>query len=714
MRHLYCDTETFSEVPIAHGAHAYAEKAEVMLFTYAIDDGPVRCIDLTDWGHHDGLTQDEEYYTLKQMLNDPDTMTVWHNSGFDRTVIRHALGIDLPIERVHDTMVQALCHGLPGGLDMLCQIFKLGEDTAKLKTGKALIQFFCKPNKGKRNTQLTHPEKWAEFVEYAKQDILAMRELRKKIPMWNYTGRERKLWELDQRINDRGFQVDTDLAREALAATDREQLRLAANTKTATGGEVGRATQRAKLLEHIETAYGVQLPDLTGDTIERYLDRAEIPQGLRDLLILRQQASTTSTAKYGTLLNAISSDGRLRGSLQFAGANRTARWAGRIFQPQNLMRPELRLAEIIEAIKDIKAGVVDLVYDNVMRVLSSCIRAAICAAPGKKLVVSDLSNIEGRMAAWLAGEEWKLDAFRLYDTFQLDENGEKIPDPENDGDFLRVGPDLYRLAYAKAFNVLVQQVDGGKSKGPHRQIGKVMELMLQYEGGVGAFRTGAETYGIDLDAMAEGIYDLIPTRIRSEARSFWGYASIKHQTHGLAERTFVVCDSLKRMWREAHPQIPSYWKELENAAIRAINNPGKPFKCRKLVLRKDGAWLRIILPSGRCLCYAGAKVIDEKISYLGINQYSRKWGPLGTYGGKLFENVTQAASRDVMGHNMPEVDEAGFLIVLSVHDELLTETPDSEAFNAEHLSELLSVPPPWALDAPLAAGGYEALNYRKD
>lgn len=684
MRYLYCDTETFSAVPITNGAHAYAEGAEVMLFAYAMGDGQVECLDLTTPEGLAALTE------LERTISAPDVITVWHNSQFDRTVIGHALKIHLPLERVHDTMAQAYTCGLPGSLDLLCGIFKIGTDNAKLKVGRELIGLFCKPQRdGGRKDRFTHPDKWRQFIEYAKQDIKAMRVLHKKIPMWNYEGEERRLWELDQRINDRGFAVDLELAHGAIAAVEREQKRLAKRTKEVTEGAVERATQRNVMLKHILAEYGVDLPDLTSATIERRMQDPDLPPELKELLALRSQASTTSTSKYKTLVKAASSDGRLRGSLQFCGASRTGRWAGRLFQPQNLPRPKLKQKAIEQAILDIKSGVVDLVNDNAMEAISACVRGCIHAPEGHKLVVSDLSNIEGRMAAWLASEDWKLDAFAAFDE--------------------GTGHDLYKLAYAKSFGIKPEDVTKDQ-----RQIGKVQELALQYEGGVGAFCTFADVYGIDLDKMAADALGKIPAHIRSEANSFWGYAIKEKRTLGLEEKTFVVCDSLKRMWREAHPAISGYWKELEAVCVAAIRTPGREFKSRRLRIRKDGAWLRIILPSGRSLCYAGAMEMDGKISYLGVNQYSRKFERLKTYGGKLFENVTQAASRDVMGYNMPAIEEEGYMIILSVHDELPTETPDEPQFSAERLSQLLSTNPPWAPGLPLAAAGYEAYNYKKD
>lgn len=698
MQELYCDLETYSETPINCGAHAYAETAEVMLFAYAFDDQPTKVWDASNGILHsaDGTTTPWTRMPaeLSAALADPDVMTVWHNGGgFDRIVLRHALGIDLPIERVHDTMVQALAHGLPGSLDMLGEIYKLAPDMAKLKTGRQLINLFCKPRpknmKLRRATKQTNPEEWANFVEYAKQDIEAMRVLRRKIPMWNYEGFERQLWNLDQRVNNRGFYVDTELAKKAIEAVNKEQKRLAKATRKATGGAVEKTTQRDALLKHILEEHGVELPDLTKSTLERRINDPDLPEGVKELLRIRQQASTTSTSKYKALIKAASSDSRLRGTLQFCGASRTGRWAGRTFQPQNLPRPSMPQDAINEAIKDITAGIADLTHDNVMEAISSSVRGCICAPEGSKLCVSDLSNIEGRMAAWLAGEDWKLAAFSDYD------NGK--------------GHDLYKLAYAKSFGIKPEDVD--KSQ---RQIGKVQELALQYEGGVGAFTTFADVYGIDLNAMADDAYDKIPQRIKNEANSFWGFANKNRRTLGLQEKTFVVCDALKRMWREAHPAISTYWKELEETAILAIANPGQTFQARKVKMVKQGAWLRVILPSGRSICYAGARVEDGKISYMGINQYSRKWQRIKTYGGKIFENITQAAARDVMGYNMPIIENEGYLIVLSVHDELLTETPNTPSYSHERLSELLATVPAWAAGIPLAAGGFEATRYRKD
>lgn len=686
MTDLWLDLETFCDVPLTNGTHIYAERAEITLFAWAIDDGPVGVVDLANG--------EQLPAPLVKALRD-DTVEVWaHNTGFDRTVLRRVMP-DLcpPLHRWRDTLVQALSHSMPGGLGPLSDILKLG-DQSKDKEGRDLVLLFCKPRpKGsaiRRATKATHPEQWAKFKSYAGRDIEAMRAARGKLPRWNYQGAELALWHLDQKINDRGVCIDMDLAHCAVDAVAKAQKVLAARTYKLTNEQVASATKRDALLKYLLEAFGVDLPDMQKATLERRIEDESLPKELRELLAIRLQASTTSTSKYKTLLKSTSSDGRLRGTLQFNGASRTGRWAGRLFQPQNLPRPALAQDVIDAGIDALKSDCADLIFDNVMELTSSAIRGAIVAPPGKKLVVSDLSNIEGRVAAWLAGESWKLEAFRSFD------RGE--------------GHDLYKLAYAKAFGIKPEDVTKDQ-----RQVGKVLELFMQYEGGVGAFLIGAASYNIDLDDMAEKAYPSIPQGILNEARSALAYAKLKKRsTFGLAEKTWIVCDSLKRMWREAHPAIASYWGDLADIVRWCILHPGVTRDCRLLKVRRDGSWLRIRLPSGRYLCYPSPQVDSEKITYMGVHQYTRKWSRLSTYGGKVFENICQAVARDVMAHNMPLIEDAGFEIVLTVHDEVICEAPDTDDFSAERLSQLLSANPPWATDLPLAAGGFETYRYRKD
>lgn len=680
---LWVDTETFSATPIKFGTYRYAADAEVMLLAWAIDDGPVQVVDLT--------ADTELPADLVRAAQEADE--VWaHNAQFDRLVLGGIVAFPwISLHRWRCTMAQALAHGLPGSLASLCEILQVPHDKAKHKHGKELVRLFCQPrpklSKLRRATRETHPVDWRAFVEYAAADIDAMREVHRRLPPWNYPRHELALWHLDQRINDRGFAVDVELAEAAIRAIDLERERLAEFALAMTDGEVGSATQRDALLDHIAADYGVVLDDLRGSTVEKLLE-SDLPPGLRELLEVRQQASTTSTSKYRALVNA-QTGGHLRGTLLYCGASRTGRWAGRTFQPQNLpSRGLLPQAEIDLGIPALKAGAAHLAFDNVMALTSSCIRSCIVAPAGRKLVAADLSNIEGRVLAWLAGEAWKLDAFRAFDA--------------------GTGQDLYKLAYAKSFGVLPESVTKQQ-----RQVGKVQELALGYEGGVGAFVTFAAAYGIDLEAMGRDAWDTLPEELVREASEFHEWTEReKRSTHGLSRRAFITCDVFKRGWRRGHPGTVAFWKFLDEDVRMAIDQPGRELQVGTLRIRRDKAWLRIILPSGRAICYPSPRLVDGKITYMGVNQYTRKWERLATYGGKLAENVTQAMARDVLASSMPAIEALGFSIVLTVHDEIVAEA--DEELDGQLLAGAMATPPDWASDLPLAAAGFESTRYRKE
>lgn len=360
MTTLYLDLESYCTVPINNGTYVYAENAEVLLATHATEEGAIGVMDCT-------MMSMKDIKMCFRNLLDGVHEVVMHNGGnFDRNVLKHALGINIPIHKVHDTMVRALAHGLPGSLGTLCEIYKLPTDLAKDKEGRKYIHLFCKPTKeGKRNDRHTHPKEWAGFIEYAKRDISSMRELYKKLPRWNYpdNASEYALWCLDQRINDRGFAVDTELATAAIQAVTQEQAKLSKRTLELTDDEVESTRQVQVTLKHILSIYGIDLPDLTMSTVERRLNDPDLPEALRELLAVRLMASTSSTAKYKSLANGVSRDGRLRGTLQYCGASRTGRWSGRTFQPQNLMRPVLTPEEIEFAIQVIKKNCMELFYD---------------------------------------------------------------------------------------------------------------------------------------------------------------------------------------------------------------------------------------------------------------------------------------------------------------------------------------------------------------
>ena len=695
MTTLWFDSESYSECDLrVHGTHRYAEhpSTEIMVAQWAIDDGEPHVEDLTGGQRPSAV--------LLMMLEDPDVIIVAHNSVFDRTLIRHVWGIDVPVERWRDSMVKAYAHGMPGALEKVGAALGVEEHEAKDRRGKELIQLFCKPrpkgHKLRRATRETHPKEWAEVLEYSRQDIPAMRAVDQRLPAWNYREGhpELALWHLDQRINDRGFAVDLELARAAIDAVGDEQERLREETRQATEGYVSSPSKRDQLISYIVAEYGVTLPDFRADTLRRRIEDPELPEGVRLLLSLRLEATKTSTSKYTALVNATSADGRLRNTLQFAGAQRTARWAGRIFQPQNMPRPTPDFDEEEQdlAIAALKGGYATVVYSDVMQLTSNAVRGCIVAPPGKKLAVADLSNIEGRGLAYLAGEDWKLRAFAAFDR--------------------KEGPDLYNVAYGRSFNV-----DPASITKSQRQIGKVQELGLGYEGGVAAFITFAAVYHMDLEVMADAVWETASREALSDAADMLAWVKKqKRSTFGLSDRVYIACELLKASWRAAHPNTKALWDAAGASVRKAIDNPGNTYAIGEhLKARRDGAWLRIRLPSGRYLCYLHPQVDDKgQITYMGVDQYTRRWKRIKTYGGKLIENCTQAFARDVLASSMPAIEAEGYEIVLTVHDEIITEVPDDERYSADELGQMMATAPAWAPGIPLAAAGFEATRYRKD
>lgn len=751
------DLETRSPVPITNGSHAYAEKAEIMLWAYAGDEGEPRVWDklnstdnyldeLSDAWVEVPLPQGEMPEQLAAFLEDQEVLVWFQNGGmFDFVVLDKQepwFTKLVPMARRRDTMVQAYAHSLPGALDKLGEILKLTDRDRKLDEGKKLIRLFCIPKAdGTYNDKKSHPAEWQRFIVYAARDITTMRAAHRKMPTWNYkTGKQVDLCHLDWKINSKGVAIDREFATAAIEASEKAKRDLAKRTQELTDGQVASATQRDVLLQWILESHGVELPDMRADTLERRMEDPDLPAEVKELLGVRLRASMNSAAKYKTALRVVCGDGRFRGGAQFRGAGRTGRWAHRMLQYGNMARPAYDYGFIEQGIFAIKSGCLDLVVENEMEMLASAVRGVVITEPGNKLCIADLSNIEGRVAAWLAGEEHLLQAFRDYDTIIEGEFDAK-------GKPKRKGVDLYVKAYLAAFNV------DRLSDDPHeaylqRQIGKVMCLFLAYGGGVGAFVTGAATYGIDLDAMADAVYDTLDAEVVDAATSFlhWLYAQVdeKHDKlrakagddatrlatieasretaklkarFGLSEKVFVVCDSLKRLWRTAQPRISSYWPELEDAIREAIANPGITFRARKIKVRRDGSWLRLGLPSGRALCYPSIHLTkDGSIAYTGQNTYSRQWTEVRTYGGKIFENIVQAVACDQFAEVLPILDAEGYLDIgcFGIHDEWACETPDTDEWSSQRVAEIMVSDLGWNAGLPLAAAGFETYRYHKD
>lgn len=670
---VFADTETFNEVPITVGSYKYAETAEVIISAWAVDDGPVRVED----GLHPDFVSD---------LAGADEQ-IWQNSPFDRIVLRHQ-GVHIPVEKITDTMTIALAHSLPGKLEQLCVVLGLPEDKAKDKDGKRLINLFAKPRprkmKLRRATRDTHPEDWEKFRAYAGMDVISMREVYYRLPRWNWTPIEIALWRLDQVINDRGVMADADLAVSALRAFGQTKDALSLEASDMTEGAVGSLTQRDRLLDHLKTIQGngPEIENLQKGNIADLLKRPDVPEQVRELLEMRLQAAAASPAKYRAVINSACADGRLRGMTQFCGASRTGRDSGRIVQLQNLPRPTLPIEQINNGIDAMKLGVEDLIAENVSEMCVNAVRGCLVAAPGKKLVIADLSNIEGRVLAWLAGEEWKLQAFRDYDR--------------------GIGHDLYKLTAGRILGKRPEDITKDERQGQ----GKVPELACGYQGAVGAFLAMGAVYGVVLPE--ERIIEIV------------------------------------KAWRAAHPRIKSLWYDLEGAAKMAIREPDASFTVRSLRFDMKDGYLRLRLPSGRYLSYSNARIDrtckpcegtgkivkrgvfadcepcggtgedKPKIVYDGVNQYTRKWGPIYTYGGKFAENATQAVARDVFMHGLKGAEGAGYPVVVRVHDELVTEVPDKPQYSAEKLSKIMAANPSWSIGLPLAAAGHEGYRYAKE
>ena len=655
MTTLWLDLETYSPVPIKHGAHRYAEEAEVLLVAIAVDDQPT---DVWDTQFRPTWKRD------LQSLIDAAERVVIHNSAFDRTILRHQ-GVHVPVDKVEDTMIMALAHSLPASLGTLCDVLDVPQDKSKDKTGRRFIQLFTKPCpknwKIRRANMGTHPDEWTAFIEYARLDVDAMRNLHGRVPHWNNSHSERYLWRLDQGVNDRGVAVDVDLAKSAIRAFRRASGSLATRAADLTGGMVRSATQRNAVVNYLRHMHFFEPEDLTKGTIETLL-KGELDPEVRELLEIRQQAAATSPAKYQALLDATSSDGRLRGTIQFCGAGRTGRDAGRIFQPQNLPRsPDWFDGDVQEAtIAAFKADCEDIIYNNVSERCSFAVRGCLVAAKGKKLVIADLSNIEGRVLAWMAGEEWKIEAFKAYD------RGE--------------GADLYKVTAGRILGKDPFDV----TKGERQTQGKVPELAGGYGGGLGAYR---KMGGAVFDAMDdEAIMEIV------------------------------------QAWRKAHPATKRFWYDVEGAARSAVRTEGESFAVRGEMVRFDSMlgpdkvrYVRCRLPSGRYLCYRSMHVDEDgKLQYEGVNQFTRKWELQETYYGKLVENIVQAVARDVFMTGMRRAEENDYPVVLRVHDELVCEVPNHKGYDADVLATMMSTNPSWSIGLPLSAAGFESLRYRKE
>lgn len=730
---LFLDFETFSEADLKKvGSYAYAEHptTEVLICTYAFDDEPVQVWDCTDGSDMPG----DLHRALRRLVKPNSRIKmVWHNgSMFDRLIMKHCWGFDIPVSNTIDTMIWAFRHALPGSLDALCEVLGVSADNAKDKRGKALIQRFSKPTpknyKIRRYTAETHPDEWALFIKYAVSDITAMREVFHKLPRWGNSEFEDRVLELDQLINDRGFKVDVALAEAAIEAVEKHKAQLQEEAQRKHGGSL---TGKDFLPILRELAPAHRIHNAQKSTLNDLLADNDLPDDARMIIEMRLGAASTASTKYNPLLLGRSSDDRRRGCLQYGGAKRTLRWAGKGFQPQNLARGYYHDDELDKGISALLKGRAHRRFD-VAKLTASTVRSCIIPEAGHKFVVADYSNVEGRGLAWLAGEETALATFRA-------------------------GLDIYCVTAGKMFGMDPDDIK--KNFKEIRQIGKACELGLGYEGGVGAFVTFAKNLGLDLIEMAKTMDGTFPDHIWAATARGYEWARIQEAkrpphpgekddrpSYILDKKVWRTCDAIKRMWRESHPETVAFWRDLKDGILAAVRNPGREFWAGAH-LRKNGErairiwrtvefdssgrkvpgwWLCMELPSGRILSYPGigvsvTKETDEdgrvntnvRIKYQGENQLTRQWTTLYTHGGKACENIVQALCRDLLAYAMINVESGGYPIVLSVHDELVCETPDTPEYNVAELEKLMCSLPDWAEGFPLVAEGQELKRYAK-
>lgn len=685
MSTLYLDLETFSQVGIEAGTDAYTNASVPLIVSWAIDDGPVQ------------HACPESHFLPDEFVRafHAADLLVAHNAQFDRAVLMQC-GLKREASAWHCTMNQAYAHGLPGSLNALCNLYKV--DNAKVD-GKDLIRRFCIPTPGgARNTLDAFPADAKRFIEYACKDVAALRDVHKALPTWNEE-LERRVRVADTHINLRGVGVDTQLA-ESVSNMLRAGMHQAnARIFELTGGMADAASDRTGLLAWLHDQ-GIGVNTLEAAALEDLLlSRADLTAQVQEVLRIRLQFGQASVKKFG-VVTAAQVKGRLRYTLQYCGAARTGRWSGRTFQPQNLPRPTRRADAIEAAITELKAG--RLREEDLIDWAADMVRSVLVPAPGREFVVADLSNIEGRILAWVAGEEWKLEAFRAFDAGQ--------------------GPDIYVASYAAAFGVPVDQVTKDQ-----RQVGKVMELALGYQGSVGAFTTMAAGYGINLDALADTVLQgEEAARLMSRyERAYDFHCNMVKEP--MSRHTFAGIRFLVDRWREAHGATVRLWSDVQDALRDVVEGGrGTTATVRGMTIDRVGTCTRLRLPSGRFLCYHLLTVHPRHGALqcppsqtLGV-QYA-KFGPtqpgepVSIYGGKVVENICQALARDILAAALVDLDRPGApaQVVMHVHDEVIVETFPG-AFGVKHLVMDLTRERPWSAGLPLAAAGFSCNRYRKD
>lgn len=679
------DIETYSSVDLTDaGVYAYTEAPDfdILLISYIFDD----------WGEDDVRTIDcfdadpDMMAEFVEALTDPQIVKTAFNANFERTCLAKWLNKPMPPEEWRCTMVKALTLGLPGNLAGAGEALGLPAEKLKDPQGKALIQFFSKPCKptrvnGQRTRNLPEhdPAKWQLYKNYNRQDVVTEQEILRKLSIYKTPEDEQALWSLDQHMNDNGVKLDIPMVEKIVAYDNQRRQELQEEAQELTG--LKNPNSLAQLKRWL-AEQGVEMTSVTKDTIAEALKQPDLPENVRRVLEIRTALGKTSVAKYSTMLVAHCQDHRLRGILQFYGANRSGRWAGRLVQTHNLAKntlPDLALARELAAEGEFET--MGTLFGETAFVFSELIRTAFIPSDGRRFVVSDFSAIEARVLAWIAGEEWVLDAFRS-------------------------GKDIYCETASMMYHVPVEK-HGANSH--LRQKGKVAVLACGYQGGVGAMKRMDRSGSIpedELQSVVDQWRQAIPRVVK-----LW-------RDTEQAVRTAI--EEHRTVKRGIRVQISP--EELAAREAMACG-PVRPYSVREGV-RIEYSYINgnlfIKLPSGRKLCYWDAKLkLDprdgrEHIVYMGVNQETKQWGETETYGGKLVENIVQATARDCLAISMQRVAALGYDIVMHVHDEIIVDCPIEDTGAMARINACMAEPIPWAPGLPLRGDGYETPFYMKD
>lgn len=663
MDHLSIDLETFSSVPIQKaGAQKYIQSPdfEILLFAYSLNGAEPACCDFAQ-----GETLPK---WVAEALLDPQCLKHAYNAPFEWGCLSRYMGRQLPPAQWRCTMFHGLYAGYTAGLDATGRALGLPEDKRKLNTGKALIRYFCVPcapskaNGGRTRNYPHHaPERWELFKEYNRQDVTTEMEIERRLSAVPVPDFVQKEWETDLIINSRGVAIDMGMVEGALelGATVRNTL----TTEAVKISGLNNPNSVKQLASWLESETGEEINGLRKDTVAKMLARDDNSPEVQRMLEIRQELGKTSTKKYDAIEQAVCQDGRVRGLLQFYGANRTGRWAGRLVQVQNLPRTYTEPLELArDLVKGRKLDALKCIYGSVPDTLSQLIRTAFIAAPGNVLIDADFSAIEARVISWLAGEEWRLEVFRTHGK-------------------------IYEASASQMFGVPIDLIKKGNPEYALRQKGKVAELALGYQGSTGALiNMGA----LDMGIPEEDLPDIVSR------------------------------------WRDANKRIRDLWYKVDAAAVQVITQGGSVGVSSIILAHEWDAtqgtdYMTITLPSGRKLFYNAPQIGvnqwgNPSISYMGMDQTTKKWKRIETYGGKLVENCVQAIARDCLAQAIEHLEAAGLPVIFHIHDEVVIDIrpfADNDAMLAKTV-EIMSRPVPWAPGLPLGADGWVGKFFKKD